>query len=138
MIYGTSNPYHMNIKTSFSREYWYICNSVLLLTVQYHFSSNACISLVSMYNIFQIFLARNDEKLAVCKDRGANVCINYKMEDFVRRVKEEICGKCIFSNIKTSLFFNYKLVKLKNMIIILLSGHFHREVFFIVCYCQGS
>ncbi|KAL4626177.1 hypothetical protein ACB092_05G077100 [Castanea dentata] len=32
---------------------------------------------------------RNDEKLAVCKDRGANVCINYKMEDFVKRVKEE-------------------------------------------------
>ncbi|XP_075667809.1 uncharacterized protein LOC142637416 isoform X2 [Castanea sativa] len=31
----------------------------------------------------------NDEKLAVCKDRGANVCINYKMEDFVKRVKEE-------------------------------------------------
>ena len=83
-------------------------------------------------------LAGNDEKLAVCKDREANVCINYKMEDFVKRVKEEIGGKCIFSNIETSLFFNYGLVKLKNMIIILLSGHFHREVFVIVCYCQGS
>ena len=77
-------------------------------------------------------MAGNDEKLAVCKDRGANVCINYKMEDFVKRVKEEIGGKCIFSNIKTSLFFNYELVKLKNMIIILLNGHFHREVFVIV------
>ena len=83
-------------------------------------------------------LAGNDEKLAVCKDRGANVCINYKMEDFVKRVKEEIGGKWIFSNIEISLFFNYGLVKLKNMIIILLSGHFHREVFVIVCYCQGS
>ena len=83
-------------------------------------------------------LARNDEKLVVCKDRGANVCINYKMEDFVKRVKEEIGGKCIFSNIETSLFFNYGIVKLKNMIIILLSGHFHREVFVIVCYCQES
>ena len=74
----------------------------------------------------------NDEKLAVCKDHEANVCINYKMEDFVKRMKEEIGGKCIFSNIETSLFFNYGLVKLKNMIIILLSGHFHREVFVIV------
>ena len=83
-------------------------------------------------------LAGNDEKLAVCKDCGANVCINYKMEDFVKRVKGEIGGKCIFFNIETSLFFNYGLVKLKNMIIILLSGHFHREVFVIVCYCQGS
>ena len=62
-------------------------------------------------------LAGNDEKLAVCKDCGANVCINYKMEDFVKMVKEEIGGKCIFSNIETSLFFNYGLVKLKNMII---------------------
>ena len=83
-------------------------------------------------------LAGNDEKLAVCKDHGANVCINYKMEDFVKRVKEEIGGKWIFSNIETSLFFNYGLVKLKNMIIILLSWHFHREVVVIVCYCQGS
>ena len=77
-------------------------------------------------------MAGNDEKLAVCKDHGANVCINYMMEDFFKRVKEEFGGKCIFSNIKTSLFFNYRLVKLKNMIITLLSGHFHREVFVIV------
>ena len=77
-------------------------------------------------------MVENDEKLAICKDHGANVCINYKMEDFVKRVKEEFGGKCIFSNIKTSLFFNYELVKLKNMIIILLSGHFHREVLVIV------
>ena len=83
-------------------------------------------------------LAGNDEKLVVCKDHGANVCINYKMDDFVKRVKEEIGGKCIFSNIETSLFFNYGLVKLKNMIIILLSRHFHREDFVIICYCQGS
>ena len=77
-------------------------------------------------------MAGNDEKLAVCKDRGANVWINYKMEDFVKRVKEEFGGKCIFSNIKTSLLFNYELVKLYNMIIILLSGHFHSDVFVIV------
>ena len=87
---------------------------------------------------FRLCLARNDEKLAAWKDRGANVCINYKMEDFVKRVKEETGGKCIYSNIKTSLFFNYGLVKLNNIVIILLSRHFHTEVFFIVCYCQGS
>ena len=77
-------------------------------------------------------MVENDEKLAVCKDHGANVCINYKMEDFVKRVKEETSGKGIFSNIKTSLLFNYELVKLYNMIIILLSGHFHSDVFVIV------
>ena len=77
-------------------------------------------------------MAGNDEKLVVCKDRGANVWINYKMEDFVKRVKEEFGGKCIFSNTKTSLLFNYELVKLYNMIIILLSGHFHSDVFVIV------
>ena len=77
-------------------------------------------------------MAGYDEKLAVCKDRGANVCTNYKMENFVKMVKEEFGEKGIFSNIKTSLFFNNRLVKQKNMIIILLSGHFHREVFVIV------
>ena len=79
----------MNIKTSFSWEHWYICNSVLLMIVQYHFSSNACIYL-------RLCLAGNDKKLVVCKDRGANVYINYKMEDFVKRVKKETGGKCIF------------------------------------------
>uniref|UniRef100_A0A2N9FSM9 Enoyl reductase (ER) domain-containing protein n=1 Tax=Fagus sylvatica TaxID=28930 RepID=A0A2N9FSM9_FAGSY len=37
--------------------------------------------------------AGSDEKLAVCKDLGADVCINYKTEDFVKRVKEETDGK---------------------------------------------
>ncbi|KAJ9690329.1 hypothetical protein PVL29_012798 [Vitis rotundifolia] len=37
--------------------------------------------------------AGNEEKLAVCKDLGADVCINYKIEDFVARVKEETGGK---------------------------------------------
>ncbi|XP_034698226.1 quinone oxidoreductase PIG3-like [Vitis riparia] len=37
--------------------------------------------------------AGNEEKLAVCKDLGADVCINYKTEDFVARVKEETSGK---------------------------------------------
>eukprot|EP00261_Vitis_vinifera_P032649 XP_019073892.1 PREDICTED: quinone oxidoreductase PIG3 isoform X2 [Vitis vinifera] len=37
--------------------------------------------------------AGNEEKLAVCKDLGADVCINYKTEDFVARVKEETGGK---------------------------------------------
>ena len=77
-------------------------------------------------------MAGYDEKLVVCKDRGANVCTNYKMENFVKMAKEELGEKGIFSNIKTSLFFNSGLLKLKNMIIILLSGHFQREVFVIV------
>lgn len=34
-----------------------------------------------------------EEKLAACKDLGADVCINYKTEDFVSRVKEETGGK---------------------------------------------
>ncbi|KAI8555988.1 hypothetical protein RHMOL_Rhmol05G0218100 [Rhododendron molle] len=33
------------------------------------------------------------EKLAACKDLGADVCINYKTLDFVGRVKEETQGK---------------------------------------------
>ena len=41
-------------------------------------------------------LAGNDEKLAVCKDCGAYVCINYKMEDFVKKVKKETGGKYVF------------------------------------------
>ncbi|KAL4597743.1 hypothetical protein ACB092_11G010900 [Castanea dentata] len=76
----------------------------------------------------------NDEKLAVCKDRGANVCINYKMEDFVERVKEETVKlvENVFSLISKPHFSSTT-----DMIIILLSGQFHREVFVIVCYCQG-
>ncbi|KAF7119337.1 hypothetical protein RHSIM_Rhsim13G0174500 [Rhododendron simsii] len=37
--------------------------------------------------------AGSKEKLAACKDLGADVCINYKSEDFVARVKEETQGK---------------------------------------------
>lgn len=37
--------------------------------------------------------AGSEDKLAVCKDLGADVCINYKTEDFVSRVKEETGGK---------------------------------------------
>ncbi|KAK9936285.1 hypothetical protein M0R45_013134 [Rubus argutus] len=37
--------------------------------------------------------AGSEEKLAACKDLGADVCINYKTEDFVVRVKEETGGK---------------------------------------------
>ncbi|KAJ6935384.1 quinone oxidoreductase PIG3 [Populus alba x Populus x berolinensis] len=46
--------------------------------------------------------AGSEEKLAVCKDLGADVCINYKTEDFVARVKEETGGKgmfCIIVNV---------------------------------------
>lgn len=37
--------------------------------------------------------AGNEEKLAACKELGADVCINYKTEDFVARVKAETDGK---------------------------------------------
>ncbi|XP_047957099.1 quinone oxidoreductase PIG3-like [Salvia hispanica] len=37
--------------------------------------------------------AGSEEKLAACKELGADVCINYKTEDFVSRVKEETAGK---------------------------------------------
>jgi D-arabinose 1-dehydrogenase-like Zn-dependent alcohol dehydrogenase len=52
-------------------------------------------------------LPGSEEKLAVCKDLGADVCINYKTEDFVKRVKEETDGKGILSNIRTSLFIMF-------------------------------
>ncbi|KAJ3679443.1 hypothetical protein LUZ60_017454 [Juncus effusus] len=37
--------------------------------------------------------AGSEEKLSACKDLGADVCINYKTEDFVARIKEETAGK---------------------------------------------
>ncbi|CAN6577023.1 unnamed protein product [Malus baccata var. baccata] len=44
--------------------------------------------------IAKVFItAGSEEKLAFCKDVGADVCINYKTEDFVARVKEETGGK---------------------------------------------
>lgn len=41
----------------------------------------------------QIQISGNEEKLAACKNLGADVCINYKTEDFVARIKEETGGK---------------------------------------------
>ncbi|XXG70480.1 hypothetical protein AAC387_Pa06g3235 [Persea americana] len=35
----------------------------------------------------------SQDKLTFCKELGADVCINYKTEDFVARVKEETGGK---------------------------------------------
>jgi D-arabinose 1-dehydrogenase-like Zn-dependent alcohol dehydrogenase len=48
--------------------------------------------------ILPIFLKNiigSEEKLAACKGLGADVCINYKTEDFVERVKQETNGKGI-------------------------------------------
>lgn len=45
---------------------------------------------------FRSWSSGSEEKLAVCKDLGADVCINYKTEDFVARIKEETGGKGIF------------------------------------------
>lgn len=47
----------------------------------------------------------NEEKLAVCKVLGADVCINYKTEDFVARVKEETGGKGEFFQTYSSFKF---------------------------------
>ncbi|KAG6517554.1 hypothetical protein ZIOFF_020948 [Zingiber officinale] len=40
-----------------------------------------------------IWILGTEEKLAACKNLGADVCINYKSEDFVARVMEETGGK---------------------------------------------
>lgn len=62
----------------------------------------ASIDLALSYTVTSVLIFRfagSEEKLAACKDLGADVCINYKTEDFVARVKEETAGKgasCIF------------------------------------------
>ncbi|EYU27913.1 hypothetical protein ABFS82_13G112600 [Erythranthe guttata] len=49
---------------------------------------------VAKYHGVKVFItAGSEEKLAACKNLGADVCINYKTEDFVERVKEETGGK---------------------------------------------
>ncbi|KAJ4831390.1 hypothetical protein Tsubulata_020407 [Turnera subulata] len=49
---------------------------------------------IAKYLGIKVFVtAGSEEKLAACKDLGADVCINYKTEDFVARVKEETGGK---------------------------------------------
>ncbi|KAL0442816.1 UNVERIFIED_CONTAM: Quinone oxidoreductase PIG3 [Sesamum latifolium] len=49
---------------------------------------------LAKYHGIKVFItAGSEEKLAACKDLGADVCINYKTEDFVSRVKEETGGK---------------------------------------------
>ncbi|KAL3522207.1 hypothetical protein ACH5RR_015041 [Cinchona calisaya] len=49
---------------------------------------------MAKYQGVKVFVtAGSEEKLAACKDLGADVCINYKTEDFVARVKEETGGK---------------------------------------------
>ncbi|KAH1048618.1 hypothetical protein J1N35_039402 [Gossypium stocksii] len=40
-----------------------------------------------------LFTAESEEKLAFCKKLGADMCINYKREDFVARAMEETGGK---------------------------------------------
>lgn len=51
------------------------------------------IQIAKYYGAKVFVTAGADEKLAFCKDLGADVCINYKTEDFVARVKEETAGK---------------------------------------------
>ncbi|KAL8152178.1 hypothetical protein V2J09_009938 [Rumex salicifolius] len=51
------------------------------------------IQIAKYYSVKVFVTAGSEEKLAVCKDLGADVGINYKTEDFVARVKEETGGK---------------------------------------------
>ncbi|KAL3627674.1 hypothetical protein CASFOL_029037 [Castilleja foliolosa] len=49
---------------------------------------------LAKYHGVKVFVtAGSEEKLAACKDLGADVCINYKTEDFVSRVKAETGGQ---------------------------------------------
>lgn len=51
------------------------------------------IQIAKYYGAKVFVTAGSEEKLAFCKDLGADMCINYKTEDFVARVKEETAGK---------------------------------------------
>ncbi|XP_022848073.1 quinone oxidoreductase PIG3-like [Olea europaea var. sylvestris] len=51
------------------------------------------IQLATYHGVKVFVTAGSEEKLAACKDLGAAVCINYKTEDFVARVKDETGGK---------------------------------------------
>ncbi|GAV59486.1 ADH_zinc_N domain-containing protein/ADH_N domain-containing protein [Cephalotus follicularis] len=49
---------------------------------------------IAKYRGATVFItAGSEEKIAFCKGLGADVCINYKTEDFAARVKEETAGK---------------------------------------------
>ena len=54
-------------------------------------------SFKSVIHISPCIFNQEVEKLTFCKELGADVCINYKTEDFVARVKEETGGKGPFS-----------------------------------------
>ncbi|KAK8941540.1 hypothetical protein KSP40_PGU013721 [Platanthera guangdongensis] len=51
------------------------------------------IQIAKYYGVRVFVTAGSEEKLVACKNLGADVCINYKTEDFVARVKEETSGK---------------------------------------------
>ncbi|XP_057537153.1 uncharacterized protein LOC130814903 [Amaranthus tricolor] len=51
------------------------------------------IQIAKYYGAKVFVTAGTEEKLAFCKGIGADVCINYKTEDFIARVKEETAGK---------------------------------------------
>lgn len=50
--------------------------------------------MINMLN--SVHFLGTEEKLAACKQFGADVCINYKTKDFVACVKEETAGKGMF------------------------------------------
>lgn len=53
------------------------------------------IQIAKHLGIMVFVTAGTEEKLAACKGLGADVCINYKTEDFVERVKQETNGKAV-------------------------------------------
>lgn len=59
-------------------------------------------------HMFCFLMSGSDEKLAVCKDLGADVCINYKTEDFVTRVKAETGGKGILFSVIAVIRFAHQ------------------------------
>ncbi|GLU23079.1 hypothetical protein SLE2022_391110 [Rubroshorea leprosula] len=67
------------------------------LIVQIHGVSSGigvfAIQIAKHYGATVFVTAGSEEKLAFCKDLGADVCINYKTEDFVTRIEEETGGR---------------------------------------------
>lgn len=66
---------------------------VMAILVTCHLNSSQFQDIMSLNCIY----LGSEEKLAACKNLGADVCINYKTEDFVARVEEETGGKGISS-----------------------------------------
>ncbi|GKV45899.1 hypothetical protein SLEP1_g52927 [Rubroshorea leprosula] len=63
------------------------------------------IQIAKQFGATVLVTAGSEEKLAFCKDLGADVCINYKTEDFVTRIEEETGGR----EVNLGVFFAKRL-----------------------------